>query len=72
MNKLTPTDISQIIEKVNELKTLLDYFSKIEKPLFSKKDCPFGGEDHYQLSQATGGLGCYMWNCPLCGEEMSE
>lgn len=58
-------------EQTLKLIDILDYFSEIKKPIFTRKECPFGVK-HYELSEATGGLGCWGWNCPLCGEEQSE
>ena len=63
----------EIEKKVQELKDILKFFSDIKKPPYKPKDCPFGDElDHYHFSEATGGLGCWCWNCPLCGLEESE
>lgn len=31
---------------------------------------PFYG--HYSASELLAGGGCYMWNCPICGEEFQE
>jgi hypothetical protein len=60
-----------VIKKTKELIELLDFFKGITKPIFSREECPFT-INHYELSQATGGLGCWKWNCPLCGASYSE
>jgi hypothetical protein len=59
-------------EKIKQLRDILEYFRKIEKPTYKPNECPFDKYDHYELSQATNGLGCWRWNCPLCGEEFTE
>lgn len=66
-----------ILIKVKELKDLLEFFGSIKTPPFKQEDCPFIGNisnpsQHYYLSEATGGLGCWRWNCPLCGLEEQE
>ncbi len=61
----------EIEKKVSELKKILNFFITIEKPLYTRDECPFG-DDHYHLSEATGGLGRWRWDCPLCGEQEEE
>lgn len=50
-------------------KEILEQMEKREK--YHPKDCPIR-KDHYHLSQLFGGLGCWRWNCPFCGEESTE
>ena len=61
----------EIKQKVKELEQILEFFSSIKKPLYTRDKCPFGKE-HYRLNQATSGLGKWNWDCVLCGENESE
>ena len=58
-------------KQTKKLVDILDYFSEIEKPPFTRETCPFGAR-HYEFSKATDGLGCWAWECPLCGKLEEE
>ena len=65
------------IIKAKELIKVLRYFQTIKKVTLPKgMKCPFDIEDdelgHYELSEATSGLGYIRWDCPFCGKHFEE
>jgi hypothetical protein len=63
MEKLK-TKVNKFIKLRNELK---NYKGKI----FEENECPLL-EDHYELSEAIFGVGCWQWTCGFCGKVETE